>query len=120
MNAAVWHDRRDVRIEDVQSPPLPGNGQVQVKVSWCGICGTDLHEYLDGPIYIPVGRPHPLTGVQAPVIIGHEMQAKWWKWATMWRISVGEIAWPRVPSSAAEFAAGVAPARWRSATVWRS
>src|SRR3954451_21594735 len=73
MRAAVWHQRRDVRIQEVQSPPPPPKGQVQVKVSWCGICGTDLHEYLGGPIYIPVDRPHPLTGIQAPVIIGHEM-----------------------------------------------
>jgi (R,R)-butanediol dehydrogenase/meso-butanediol dehydrogenase/diacetyl reductase len=76
MRAAVWHNRRDVRIENIPSPPVPPNGQVQVKVSWCGICGTDLHEYLGGPIYIPVGRPHPLTGVQAPVIIGHEMSGE--------------------------------------------
>ena len=72
MKAAVWHNRRDVSIEEVQSPPRPPRGQLQVKVSWCGICGTDLHEYLGGPIYIPVERPHPLTGIQAPVIIGHE------------------------------------------------
>ena len=76
MRAAVWHNRRDVRIEEVQSPPKPPRGQVQVKVSWCGICGTDLHEYLGGPIYIPVERPHPLTGVRAPVIIGHEMSGE--------------------------------------------
>lgn len=73
MRAAVWHNRHDVRIQDVPSPPRPPRGQVQVKVAWCGICGTDLHEYLGGPIYIPVERPHPLTGIQAPVIIGHEM-----------------------------------------------
>jgi (R,R)-butanediol dehydrogenase / meso-butanediol dehydrogenase / diacetyl reductase len=76
MRAAVWHNRRDVRIEEVQSPPRPPRGQVQVRVSWCGICGTDLHEYQGGPIYIPVDRPHPLTGVQAPVIIGHEMSGE--------------------------------------------
>lgn len=76
MRAAVWHDRRDVRIEEVQGPPPPSKGLVQVKVSWCGICGTDLHEYSAGPIYIPVSHPHPLTGVQAPVIIGHEMSGE--------------------------------------------
>jgi (R,R)-butanediol dehydrogenase/meso-butanediol dehydrogenase/diacetyl reductase len=76
MKAAVWHHRRDVRIEQVQSPPRPPAGQLQVKVSWCGICGTDLHEYSSGPIYIPVEQPHPLTGVQAPVIIGHEMSGE--------------------------------------------
>ena len=73
MKAAVWHGRQDVRIQNVAEPPPPSPGQVQVDVAWCGICGTDLHEYVGGPLYIPVDRPHPLTGVQAPVIIGHEM-----------------------------------------------
>ena len=73
MKAAVWHGREDVRIEKVNEPAAPPAGQVQVEVAWCGICGTDLHEYVGGPVYIPVERPHPLTGVQAPVQIGHEM-----------------------------------------------
>lgn len=76
MKAAVWHGRRDVRIEDVTQPPPPPAGQLQVRVAWCGICGTDLHEYEGGPLYIPLHRPHPLTGVQAPVIIGHEMSGE--------------------------------------------
>jgi (R,R)-butanediol dehydrogenase / meso-butanediol dehydrogenase / diacetyl reductase len=76
MKAAVWHGRQDVRIENVDAPPSPPPGQVQVKVAWCGICGTDLHEYVGGPLYIPLERPHPLTGVQAPVIIGHEMSGE--------------------------------------------
>jgi (R,R)-butanediol dehydrogenase / meso-butanediol dehydrogenase / diacetyl reductase len=76
MKAAVWHGRKDVRIDDVSEPSAPPAGQVQIKVSWCGICGTDLHEYVGGPVYIPVERPHPLTGVQAPVTIGHEMSGE--------------------------------------------
>ncbi|HVP49271.1 MAG TPA: 2,3-butanediol dehydrogenase [Bryobacteraceae bacterium] len=76
MKAAVWHGRQDVRIEKVNDPPPPPPGQVQVKVAWCGICGTDLHEYMGGPLYIPLDRPHPVTGVQAPVIIGHEMSGE--------------------------------------------
>jgi (R,R)-butanediol dehydrogenase/meso-butanediol dehydrogenase/diacetyl reductase len=76
MKAAVWHGRQDVRIQNVDDPPQPPPGQIQVRVAWCGICGTDLHEYIGGPLYIPVDRPHPLTGVQAPVIIGHEMSGK--------------------------------------------
>lgn len=73
MKAAVWHARRDVRIESVGDPPAPPPGQIQVEVAWCGICGTDLHEYLGGPLYIPQEQPHRKTGVRAPVIIGHEM-----------------------------------------------
>src|SRR5699024_2758150 len=31
------------------------------------------HEYLDGPIFIPgKGHPHPITGEEAPVTLGHE------------------------------------------------
>ena len=73
MKAALWHGQRDVRIENVREPSDPPPGQLQVRVAWCGICGTDLHEYTGGPLYIPLHRPHPLTGVKAPVIIGHEM-----------------------------------------------
>ncbi len=76
MKAAIWHGKRDVRIESVPEPPPPPRGQVQVKVAWCGICGTDLHEYEGGPLYIPLERPHSLTGVQAPEIIGHEMSGE--------------------------------------------
>ncbi len=76
MKAAVWHGRQDVRIEDVKEPSPPPPGQLQVKIAWCGICGTDLHEYAGGPLYIPLEHPHPLTGVQAPVIIGHEMSGE--------------------------------------------
>ena len=76
MKAAVWHARKDVRIEQVSDPAPPPAGQVQVKVAWCGICGTDLHEYVGGPLYIPLDHPHPVTGVQAPVIIGHEMSGE--------------------------------------------
>jgi len=73
MKAGVWHGRKDVRIEGVPDPPPPPPGQIQVEVAWCGICGTDLHEYLGGPLHIPFHQPHPLTGVSAPVILGHEM-----------------------------------------------
>jgi (R,R)-butanediol dehydrogenase/meso-butanediol dehydrogenase/diacetyl reductase len=76
MKAAVWYGQRDVRVAEVPEPPSPPAGQVKIEVSTCGVCGTDLHEYLGGPIYIPAGSPHPLTGAQAPVILGHEMSGR--------------------------------------------
>ncbi|TGE39303.1 2,3-butanediol dehydrogenase [Desulfosporosinus fructosivorans] len=71
MKAAVWFGRKDVRVMDVPEPSAPRAGEVKIKVQWCGICGTDLHEYLAGPIFINT-EPHPLTGHKAPVILGHE------------------------------------------------
>ncbi len=72
MKAARFHGQGDIRIDDVPEP-IPGPGQVQVAVDWCGICGTDLHEYLEGPIFIPAkGAPHPITGQEVPVVMGHE------------------------------------------------
>lgn len=71
MKALRWHGAKDVRIEDVAEAQA-GPGRVKIKVKWCGICGTDLHEYLAGPIFIPVDKPHPLTGEKAPITLGHE------------------------------------------------
>ncbi|WP_026873108.1 2,3-butanediol dehydrogenase [Inquilinus limosus] len=72
MKAARFHDRHDVRIETVPEPPeRPGPHQVLVRNRFCGICGTDLHEYAAGPIFIP-REPHPYTGAKLPQILGHE------------------------------------------------
>ncbi len=75
MKAAVWHDKGDIRIEDVPLPE-PEPGWVRVKIKVCGICGSDLHEYREGPFLIP-SRPHPLTGREkGPLILGHEFSAE--------------------------------------------
>ncbi|MGZ5392687.1 MAG: 2,3-butanediol dehydrogenase [Mycobacterium sp.] len=72
MRAAVYRGPGDVRVEEVPEPS-PGPGEVKVKVAFAGICGSDLHEYYRGALMVPVGYRHPLTGVQAPVILGHEV-----------------------------------------------
>ena len=74
MKALLWHNQRDVRVEEVPEPTVKP-GTVKIKVKWCGICGTDLHEYLAGPIFIPT-EEHPLTHVKAPVILGHEFSGE--------------------------------------------
>jgi len=72
MRAARFHGRQDIRIDDVPEPVLRP-GAVAIDIAWCGICGSDLHEYLEGPIFVPpAGHPHPLSGEQAPVTMGHE------------------------------------------------
>ena len=71
MRAAMYYGNHKLEIEDIPEPS-PGEGQVKVRVSRNGICGTDLHEYYDGPIFIPPSDPHPLTGKAMPLVIGHE------------------------------------------------
>ncbi len=47
MKKAVYHGIRDVRVEDVDDCN-PGPQEVKIKVKYCGICGSDRHEYLHG------------------------------------------------------------------------
>jgi (R,R)-butanediol dehydrogenase/meso-butanediol dehydrogenase/diacetyl reductase len=75
MRAAVYYGDHDIRVEDVPTPDAVGEFDVLLKPYWCGICGTDLHEYAMGPIVIP-SHPHPLTGASAPQILGHEFSAE--------------------------------------------
>ncbi len=70
MRAARWYAPRDVRVESVPEPEAVA-GEVVVRVEWCGLCGTDVHEYAHGPVLIP-SRPHPLTGKVPPITLGHE------------------------------------------------
>jgi (R,R)-butanediol dehydrogenase/meso-butanediol dehydrogenase/diacetyl reductase len=65
MKALKWYGRGDLRYEDANEP-TPGPKQVKVKINWVGICGSDLHEYLDGPIFISLEKKKP------PIILGHE------------------------------------------------
>lgn len=71
MKAARWHGAKDIRVEDLPEPEIKP-GFVKVKVAWAGICGSDLHEYLAGPIFIPVDKEHPLSHDKAPITMGHE------------------------------------------------
>jgi (R,R)-butanediol dehydrogenase / meso-butanediol dehydrogenase / diacetyl reductase len=75
MRAARFHGRLDIRIEDVPEPALSADDDVLVEVAYCGICGTDLHEYVTGPIVTPT-VPHPLTGVTLPQTLGHEFTGR--------------------------------------------
>ena len=75
MKALRWHNQKDIRLENIEEPQI-AQGKVKIKVKWCGICGSDLHEYLGGPIFIPVDQPHPLTNEIAPVTLGHEFSGE--------------------------------------------
>lgn len=71
MQALRFHAQGDVRIDEVAAPRAIGPDQLVVKPSFCGICGTDLHEYAAGPLIVPTA-PHVFTGAKLPQILGHE------------------------------------------------
>ncbi len=75
MKAARFHGQKDIRVEEVARPGAPRPDEVVVEPLYCGICGTDLHEYMVGAIVTPT-KPHPLTGVTNPQILGHEFSAR--------------------------------------------
>jgi len=44
MRVAVYHDVRDLKIEEL--PERSPTKEAKIGVKYCGICGSDLHEYL--------------------------------------------------------------------------
>lgn len=67
MLAARLHGPRDLRVERVPHPGAPGRAQALLRVKTTGICGSDLHSFLDARI----GD----TAVEKPLILGHEFSA---------------------------------------------
>ncbi|MBO6639122.1 MAG: 2,3-butanediol dehydrogenase [Roseitalea sp.] len=77
MRAVRFHAAKDIRVEDVPEPDAGRLAPDDVLVApvVTGICGTDLHEYLAGPIVTPQ-EPHVFTGAVNPQILGHEFSAR--------------------------------------------
>ena len=63
VRATYIHGVRDVRTGE-ETAPEPAAGEVLVQVAGIGVCGSDLHYYLEGGI----GSAH----IHAPFIPGHE------------------------------------------------
>ena len=61
MRALRYHAALDLRVDDVPEPGPPGPTQVTVAPRWCGICGTDVHEYVAGPM-VMLGGAAPVDG----------------------------------------------------------
>lgn len=62
MKAAFYEGNEQIRIGEC-TPVAPGADEVQIRVSHCGICGTDLHVFHGA-------MDHRVT---KPAVIGHEM-----------------------------------------------
>ena len=60
-----------MRLEELPEP-VAGPGEVLLRVAYNGLCGSDVHEYFDGPAAVTT-TPHPLTGCSLPCVLGHEL-----------------------------------------------
>jgi (R,R)-butanediol dehydrogenase/meso-butanediol dehydrogenase/diacetyl reductase len=68
----AWEYLGNQKLVQVDRPvPEPGRGEVRTRIAYVGICGTDLHEYYEGPVVTETGR-NERTGAAAPIIPGHE------------------------------------------------
>lgn len=62
ISAAFYRGNKTFEVKEIDSTP-PGDGEVQIEVGYCGVCGTDLHVYLG----------HMDARVGFSRILGHEM-----------------------------------------------
>jgi (R,R)-butanediol dehydrogenase/meso-butanediol dehydrogenase/diacetyl reductase len=76
MQAVFFEGNRTFRVGE-SVPVEPGAGQVQIRVAYCGICGTDLHLFHGA-------MAHRLT---LPHVMGHEMSG------TIARVGRGVEGW---------------------------
>ncbi len=62
MKAAVFRCAHEPLIVEEVPTPVPGPGEVRIRVAACGVCHTDLH-------YVDHGTP---TFLKPPLVLGHE------------------------------------------------
>jgi len=65
MRASFYEGNHTFSISD-QSIAAPGKGEVQIKVAYCGVCGTDMHIYhgaMDKRVQMPITIGHEMSGI---------------------------------------------------------
>jgi L-iditol 2-dehydrogenase len=67
MRAARLYGIRDLRLEELPLP-IPDPGEVLLRVASVGVCGSDVHYYVEGRIGSQV--------VTDPIMLGHEFSAR--------------------------------------------
>ncbi|CAN3372329.1 hypothetical protein DIURU_004546 [Diutina rugosa] len=76
MRAIVYADTVQF-TDDYPEPQITRDDDVKLKILYCGVCGTDLKELTDGPIFFPKDNDavNPISHLHARVM-GHEISAQ--------------------------------------------
>ena len=72
MKAARIYGPREVHIEEIPCPGPLAPDEVLLRVELAALCGTDASQF-NAPTMLPVDAPHPVTGRQLPLTLGHEL-----------------------------------------------
>lgn len=64
MKALVLERKRQLSIRDIDIQERLGSDDVRIKITHVGICGSDLHYYLEGAL--------GFRTVHDPIVLGHE------------------------------------------------
>ena len=84
MKAVRFYGKHDLRTESAPGPGGLKPGQVLVRPTFCGICGTDLHEFESGPIFTPA-KPNPYSARSCRRSWATSLRAGLWRWPTAWK-----------------------------------
>jgi threonine dehydrogenase-like Zn-dependent dehydrogenase len=98
MRAAVYREKRRLSVED-RPVPAPGPGEVVLRVSHCGVCGSDLHMVMEG-----WGRPDSIGGHEYSgriAALGADV--------TGWEIGAPVVGGPAAGCGRCEYCAGHRP-----------
>lgn len=63
MKALVLEDKQLLVVRDIEKPEIT-EGQVLVKVAYCGVCGSDLARFFEGKVH------------NYPIVLGHEFSGE--------------------------------------------
>lgn len=75
MRCIVYEKPKQLHYTTTYPAPTISHPQdIKLHVTYCGICGTDLKEYLEGPIFFPrYGESNEISGAKLPMVMGHEI-----------------------------------------------
>ncbi|OKI54606.1 hypothetical protein AMK15_27770 [Streptomyces sp. MJM1172] len=106
MRAAIWRGNRDVHVNTVPDPKIQNRGDVVIKVTTAGLCGSDMHLYEVLGTFLDAGDALERLPLRAPDPQGATP-------TTFTRPRAPLASQPLPPSAGQQVAPGISPVRGR-------